>query len=162
MQKPPKTARARRAAPVSDEALGTWLSVVRAYHLCDAVMARRRAALGVRTADHEILANLLREPGMTQQALARRCFTAKSHISALLNALEARGWVRREAHPDDARSKRLFLSAAGERQAARTLSAQDEVVAGMCADESDAALLEVKAAMLRVAERLQGMLGDKP
>ena len=139
MQKPSRRAQKAGAVTVSDEAVGTWLSVVRAYHLCDAVMARRMAALGVRTADHEILANLLREPGITQQALARRCFTAKSHISALLNSLEERGWVRRETHPEDARSKRLLLSAAGERQAAKTLAAQDEVVAGMCEDESDAA-----------------------
>lgn len=138
--------------------MGTWLSVVRAYNLCDALMARRLAALGVRTAEHEILANLLSDPGLTQQALAQRCFTAKSHASALLGALEERGWVRREANPADARSKRLYLTAAGEAMAGRTTAAQAEVVAGMAEDESTADLLAVKAAMARVSDRLQAML----
>lgn len=69
----------------------SWLSVVNAYHLCDALMTRRLAELGVRTPEHEILANLRRAPGITQQVLASRCFSAKSHISALLTLLEGRG-----------------------------------------------------------------------
>lgn len=147
-------------APAGDPAVGTWLAVVRAYHLCDALMARRLAALGVRTAEHEILANLLRDPGLAQQALAQRCFTAKSHVSALLTALEERGWVRREANAADARSKLLFLTPEGERMAMMTAAVQAEVIAGMCVDESDAALLAVKAAMGRVGERLGAMLAQ--
>jgi DNA-binding MarR family transcriptional regulator len=158
MQNIRKQARPVARTPVDEAALGTWLSVVRAYHLCDALMARRLAALGVRTAEHEILANLLREPGITQQQLAQRCFTAKSHISTLLSSLEERGWVRRETNPADARSKQLYLTAAGERMAAKTGAVQADVVAGMCAGEQARALLDVKAAMVRVSERLQRLL----
>lgn len=142
----------------ADPAVGTWLSVVRAYHLCDALMARRLAEAGVRTAEHEILANLLREPGLTQRVLAQRCFTAKSHVSALLDTMEARGWVKREANPADARSKCLVLTRAGERLATRTVALQAEVVAGMCEGETTAALTEVRAAMGRVGERTRAML----
>jgi glycosyltransferase A (GT-A) superfamily protein (DUF2064 family) len=81
------------------QAIRTWLSVVRAYHLCDAVMVERLAALDVRTAEHEVLANLVRDPGISQQVLAARCFTAKSHISALLRALEERGLVVANSTP---------------------------------------------------------------
>lgn len=139
-------------------AVGTWLSVVQAYNQCDALMARRLAALGVRTAEHEILANLLRDPGLTQQALAQRCFTAKSHVSTLLTALESRGWVLREAHEQDARAKRLSLTPEGERVALQTATVQAEVIAGMCDGESEQALLQVRAAMERVSARLQAML----
>ncbi len=152
-----------QAAPVealtaSDVAVGTWLSVVRGFYLCDALMARRLAEVGVRTAEHEILANLMREPGIGQQALAQRCFSAKSHISTLLTMLEGRGWVRREADPADARAKRLYLTEAGEEIALRSLAVQAEVVAGMCESESADDLLGVKAAMGRVSGRLQAML----
>ena len=55
------------------------------------------------------------QPGEAgQQALAARCFSAKSHISGLLTELEQRGWVRREPDPADARAKRLYLQPAGE------------------------------------------------
>jgi DNA-binding MarR family transcriptional regulator len=111
--------------------------------------------LGVRTAEHEILANLRREPGLSQQALAARCFTAKSHISALLTALEERGWLRREPDPTDARAKRLFLEPAGARVAERTARVQEQVVAAMSAAVSPSALAQVQAAMTAVSERLQ-------
>ena len=54
-----------------------WLSIARTSYLCDALLARRLGALGVRTAEHEVLANLRRDPGIGQQTRARRCFNAK-------------------------------------------------------------------------------------
>ena len=61
MRKSLKTAPARAArdrAPHADggsdsAAVRSWLSVVNAYHLCDALMARRLGELGVRTPEHE-------------------------------------------------------------------------------------------------------------
>jgi DNA-binding MarR family transcriptional regulator len=146
--------------PAAPATLGTWLAVANAYHLCERLMSQRLAALGVKTAEHEILANLLRDPGLTQRALAERCFTAKSHASALLDVMEDRGWVRREPNPTDARSKQLFLTRAGERLATRTAAVQAQVIAGLCEGETNAALLEVRAAMGRVGDRLQAMLGS--
>jgi len=150
---------ATRTSPRSaDGTVRSWLSVVRAYHLCDAVMTRRLGELGVKTPEHEILANLQRDPGLTQQALAQRCFTAKSHISGLLSSLEERGWVRREPDPSDARAKRLFLQPAGERVAERTAVVQAEVVAAMAAAVSPAEMAQVTDAMGRVSEALQALL----
>jgi len=139
-------------------AVRSWLSVVNAYHLCDALMARRLAVLGVRTPEHEILANLRRDPGITQQVLASRCFSAKSHISALLTLLEGRGWVRREPDPVDARAKRLFLQPQGEHIAARTAEVQAAVVAAMVEGETAATLGAVAEAMQRVGARLKTQL----
>lgn len=149
-----------RATAAGDAALRSWLLVVRACHLCDAVMARRLGDLGVRTPEHEILANLLRDPGITQQVLAKRCFSAKSHISALLGSLEERAWVRREADPADARAKRLFLAPEGERMAALTGAVQADVVAAMAAAVDPAAMLQVTLAMQQVGERLSQMLDE--
>lgn len=151
----PKTAR----APLADEAaVRSWLSVVRAYNECDALMARRFAALGVRTAEHEILANLRRDPGLTQQALAARCLTAKSSLSGVITELEQRGWVRREVDPSDARAKRLTLTAEGSRMAERTARAQAEVVALMTTGYEQADLEQVRSVMTTVSERLRQAL----
>jgi DNA-binding MarR family transcriptional regulator len=156
---PPLSRSKSSRQPLADEtAVRSWLSVVLAYNQCDALMARRFAALGVRTAEHEVLANLRRDPGLSQQALAARCFTAKSHISGLLSDLEQRGWVRRESDPADARAKRLTLTAEGARVAERTARAQAEVVALMTAGYSPADLDQVRSVMLTVSERLQQAL----
>ncbi|HYE40164.1 MAG TPA: MarR family transcriptional regulator [Ramlibacter sp.] len=136
----------------------TWLSVVRAYHLCEAVMSSRLAELGVRLGEHEILGNLSSKPGMTQQMLASRCFTAKSHMSALVGQLETRGLVRREPDPKDARAKQLFLTRAGEALARRTGAVQAQVVEAMAASVSPDEMALIDAAMARVSERLEKLL----
>jgi DNA-binding MarR family transcriptional regulator len=148
-----------RKPPADDEAaLRSWLSVVRTYHLCDALMARRLAELGVRTPEHEILVNVQREPGIGQQALAQRCFTAKSHISGLVGDLESRGWLRREPDPKDARAKCLYLTAAGAAMAQQTSAVQAEVVALMGQALTPAAMAQVAAAMSKVGQALQAAL----
>ena len=144
------------------QAVKAWLAVVRAYHQCDAVMTARLAKLGVRTAEHEILANLVREPGISQQALAARCFTAKSHVSALLRTMEERGWVRRDADPVDARARRLYVTRSGEAIARRTLAVQAEIVQAMTKAAPSKDLAFIEAAMNRVSERLEGLrAGDR-
>jgi DNA-binding MarR family transcriptional regulator len=151
-------ATATRPSSGDDDAVRSWLAVVRAYHLCSELMALRLGALGVRTAEHEILANLRREPGLSQQALAARCFTAKSHVSGLLGEMESRGWVRREADPADGRVKRLVLAPAGARIAERTAAVQADVVALMTAGVPRGELEQVRAAMAGVSGRLQAAL----
>lgn len=146
-------------APLADErAVRSWLSVVRAYHLCDALLTRRLAALGVRSVEHEILANLRRDPGLSQQVLAARCFTAKSHLSGVLTELEQRGWVRRESDPTDARAKRLSLTPEGARVAERTARAQADVVSTMGEGLSPATLDQVREVMEAVCDRLRAAL----
>ena len=145
-------------SPVDRQAVKSWLSVVRAYHLCDALMASRLAALGVRTAEHEVLANLARDPGISHQVLAARCFTAKSHISALLRSLEERRLVRREADPNDGRAWRLFLTRSGEALARRTLAAQSQIVEAMVEGVSVEEMAFIEKAMGRVSERLQALV----
>lgn len=148
----------RRSKPQDDDATRTWLAVVRAYHQCSELLAHRLGELGVRMAEHEILVNLRREPGLSQQTLAMRCFTAKSHMSALLGELESRGWVRREPDPADGRAKRLLLAPAGVRMAERAAAVQAEVVALMTEGVPSRELDQVRSAMTEVSSRLQAAL----
>ena len=59
--------RTPRKRQPSAHTLKSWLSVVRAYHLCEAVLSQRVSTLGLRLGEHEVLVNLLRLPGLTQQ-----------------------------------------------------------------------------------------------
>lgn len=148
-------------ARTEDSAIRSWLAVVRAYHLCSELLAQRLGAAGVRTAEHEILVNLLREPGVSQQTLAARCFTAKSHVSTQLVDMEARGWLKREPDPADGRVKRLVLTAAGVRMAERTAAVQAQVVALMTEGMAPEGLEQVRAAMVGASAKLLAAL-DHP
>lgn len=147
------------AASTDDSPTRSWLSVVRAYHLCSELIAQRLAPLGVKTSEHEILINLRRQPGLSQQSLAARCFTAKSHISGLLGDLESRGWISRQADPADGRVKRLALTAAGAEMAERTAAVQAEVVCLMTEGIPQEDLLHVTRSMGEVSSRLEEGLG---
>jgi DNA-binding MarR family transcriptional regulator len=136
-----------------------WFAVVRAYNLCDAVMTARLAALGLRVGEHEVLANLHREPGLTQQQLAGRCFVAKSGVSMLVGRMEGEGLVIREPDALDARLRRLRLSARGAALARRSMAVQAEVIAAMAAPVTAAELGVVDDVMRRVSAQLERLLG---
>ncbi len=146
-----------KTAPSAD-AVRSWLSVVRAYNLCDTLLARELASIGLRNAEYEILANLLREPGLSQQALAERCFTAKSHISGLLTSMQERLWLRRESNPLDARAKSLYLEPAGQEIAERGKLIQAAVVNVMARAISPEQMSQVSEAMQGVSTALETQL----
>ena len=144
-------------APSSPHGTLAWLAVVRAYNLCDAVMSTRLAALGLRVGEHEVLAHLATAPGITQQALAARCFVAKSGVSMLLTQMQAQGLVRREADAQDARVWRLSLTSDGAALARATMTIQAEVIGAMAAGVSDAELATVARVMDSVSAALEAL-----
>ncbi len=148
----------RQVRVPQDDAVRSWLSVVRTYHLCSELISLRLAELGVKTSEHEVLINLQRDPGLSQQALAHRCFTAKSHISALLSDLERRQLIAREPHPTDGRAKCLALTGEGAQLAYKCAMVQTEVVALMTAGFAPAELQGLQAQMGQVSSRLEAAL----
>jgi DNA-binding MarR family transcriptional regulator len=132
-----------------------WLKVVEAYGLCDQLLTERLAKVGVPIAEHDVLMALLRNPGATQQHIAKSCFVAKSGVSMLLVKLEAAGMVRREADKTDGRIKRAYLSTKGEKLAIKTLKIQQEVVELMAKPLSDTDLKHIATVMESVSTRLK-------
>lgn len=136
-----------------------WVAVVRAYNLCDAVLSERIEALGLKTAEHEVIVSLLLYPGVTQQQLASHSFTAKSVMSVLVNKLEQGGLISRTVDARDSRAWRLQLTAKGEKLARRALAIQNEVVTAMTAEFTPAELAELTAASQRACRALEKMRG---
>ena len=66
-----------------------------------------------------MMREVLREPGITVNELARRTRMAKSQVSMLVAALVSDGLIRREEDPDDQRLVRLFPTNDGTARAAR-------------------------------------------
>ena len=61
-----------------------------------------------------LLRLISREPGLSQQAVARRLGTPPSRLVALVDGLEQRGLIERRRNPGDRRNYALHPTAAGE------------------------------------------------
>jgi DNA-binding MarR family transcriptional regulator len=144
---------------LSPDTMQSWLSVVRVYHLCEAVLSQRLGALGLKLPEHELLVNLLRHPGLTQQQLAQRCFVAKSGISMLVTRMVDAGRVQREADAVDARVWRLTLTPEGRALAERSQQVQAGVIGEMSEFSSPAEQKIIADAMERASAVLEGALG---
>ena len=81
----------------------------------------RAAALDFTRPQAGLLRLISREPGLSQQAVARRLGTPPSRLVALVDGLEQRGLIERRRNAGDRRNYALHLTAAGE-QAMAALS----------------------------------------
>jgi DNA-binding MarR family transcriptional regulator len=138
-----------------DRGTDAWLKVVEAYNLCNQLLGERLALVNVPVPEHEVLMTLLRNPGATQQQVAKGCFVAKSGVSMLLAKLEKSGLVRREPDEVDTRIKRTYLTAKGEKFAAKTMKIQQEIVELMAKPISDTELNTISQVMESVSSRLK-------
>jgi len=81
---------------------------------------RRVKSLGLTRSQWWVLNNLFRGDGLTQTELADLLEIEKPTLGRLVDRLEAKGWVRREADARDGRVWRVYLTAEVE-PAMRTL-----------------------------------------
>ncbi len=71
--------------------------------------------LGVGSGTHHLLRHIHLSPGITQKELSRRTQIDKGTAARGVAELEAAGFVRREADPEDRRARRLYLTDEGKR-----------------------------------------------
>ena len=74
----------------------------------------RAAALDFTRPQAGLLRLISREPGLSQQAVARRLGTPPSRLVALVDGLEERGLIERRRNPGDRRNYALHPTPAGE------------------------------------------------
>ncbi len=132
-----------------------WLAVARAHSLWSQRLAAELGPLGLRMSQFDIMANLLYEPGMTQQRLAEKIFVGRSNLSMALPDLENLGWIRRENDEEDRRAKRLFLTSEGERIARLGLAAECRLLDEMMEVLTEEECNQVGNSMRRLGDRLK-------
>ncbi|KAF0229464.1 MAG: MarR family transcriptional [Beijerinckiaceae bacterium] len=132
-----------------------WLAVARVHSLWAQRLAAALVPLGLRMAQFDIMANLLYEPGMTQQRLAEKIFVGRSNLSMALPDLEAIGWVRRDADAEDRRVRRLFLTEEGTRITHLALEEECKLLDEMMDALSEAECNQLGDFMRRLAEQLK-------
>lgn len=102
---------------------------------------RRVRELGLTRSQWWVLTHLFRKDGITQSELAETLELEKPSLGRLLDRLEAKGWVRREACPNDRRAKRIFLTQAADTpmQVMREIASgvREDALSGLSDDDRD-------------------------
>jgi DNA-binding MarR family transcriptional regulator len=113
----------------TDEALIPALE--RATHTVALWVERTFADLRLTQAEAHALAYLARHPDASINDLHHSLGHKRSTLTSLLDRLEARGWVRREAHPASRRLVRIALTEDGQVVAGRVSANLRELEARM-------------------------------
>lgn len=102
---------------------------------------RRVKELGLTRSQWWVLTHLFRRDGVTQSELAEVLELERASLGRLLDRLEAKGWVRREADARDRRAKRVFLTEAVEppMKTMRRIAAnvRQDALSGLSPEEQD-------------------------
>ncbi len=106
----------------------SWVSVARACQLMQSALARELAPLDIKPPHLDILANLYRYEGISQQELARKLLVGRSNISMTLPQMERRGLIERRGDSRDKRVLRLHLTSDGKALAERALQIQTALI----------------------------------
>lgn len=132
-----------------------WLAVARTSQLFQRIMTQALVPLGLEVAHYDVLANVARDEGLSQQVLARRLLVAKSNVSALLAVLERKGLIERVRHQTDARVRLVSLTLEGREVTMRATKEHARIVAQVMAAISSQEAETVKIAMIKITASLQ-------
>lgn len=97
----------------NDEFVGVLISDV--ARLMRTVFDRRVRRIGLTRAQWLVLTRLYRRPGASQSELAEMMEVEKASAGRMIDRLEAKGWVTRQAQAGDRRVNRIYLTREAER-----------------------------------------------
>jgi DNA-binding MarR family transcriptional regulator len=106
----------------------SWIAVGRACQLMQQSLGRALAHLDIKTPHLDILINLFRFEGISQQELARKLLVGRSNMSMLLPQMEKRGLIERRGDRHDKRVLRLYLTAEGRRVTEEAMTIQTGLI----------------------------------
>jgi DNA-binding MarR family transcriptional regulator len=130
----------------------TWIAVGRACQLMQLTLARNMAHLDIKPPHLDILLNLYRREGISQQELARKLLVGRSNMSMLLPQLEKRGLIVRRGDGKDKRVLRLFLTPQGKEITEQAMEIQTALIDTVMKSASE-------ERCLMVAEHMEKIVG---
>lgn len=101
---------------LADISVSLWVRLLESHNLMLAELRRRfvPGRGGAATLPRfDLLANLIREDGLTLAALSRRMLVTAGNVTGLVDRAERDGLVERRADPGDRRLSRVFLTKKG-------------------------------------------------
>ncbi len=118
----------KQAFPWDHPRFRSWIAVARACQLMQQALGRALAPLDIKPPHLDILVNLYRFEGISQQELARKLLVGRSNMSMLLPQMEKRGLLERRPDPRDKRILRLFLTDGGRSLSEKAMGIQTELI----------------------------------
>lgn len=165
-----KTRPARRAQSDSvkaDSDASSRRDIKLGYLIHDVSRMRRTAfdqivkPLGVTRAQWWVIAHLARHDGMVQTQLAAMLDVGKASLGALLDRLEATGFIERRPEPSDRRVKRVFLTKSSHQLLEKLVIAESEFNANILAGLTENDRKELVRLLSMIKDTMTGMdLGE--
>ncbi|CAD7035403.1 MarR family transcriptional regulator [Pseudorhizobium halotolerans] len=138
----------------------SWIAVARACQLMQSALARDLSPLDIKPPHLDILVNLFRFEGISQQELAHKLLVGRSNVSMTLPQLERRGLIERRGDKRDKRVLRLFLTKEGRRVTEEGMRIQTALINNILSATPIEECLAIGSNMERVVAALQSEMGD--
>jgi DNA-binding MarR family transcriptional regulator len=140
----------------------TWIAVGRACQLMQLTLARNIAHLDIKPPHLDILINLYRREGISQQELARKLLVGRSNMSMMLPQLEKRALIERRGDGRDKRVLRLFLTDEGRDITEKAMEIQTALIDVVMGTTSESSCLDVALHMENIVGTLLATDGQHP
>ncbi|MBX4954573.1 MarR family winged helix-turn-helix transcriptional regulator [Rhizobium lentis] len=138
----------------------SWIAVARACQLMQQSLARSLADLDIKPPHLDILVNLYRFEGISQQELARKLLVGRSNMSMLLPQMEKRGLIERRGDERDKRVLRLYLTGEGRRLTEAAMVIQTDLIERTLSEEPIEQCMATATSMERIITVLLKDLSD--
>jgi DNA-binding MarR family transcriptional regulator len=145
----------KQALPWDNPRFKNWVALVRAHNAVERALSRALQPLDLKTAHLDILLNVFRFPGLSQQELARKLLVGRSNVTMLLPQLEKRGLITRTADGNDKRVWRLDLTEPGLALTRQAIEIHVALIEKVMGTSSKAECDVVGETMMRVSEMLR-------
>ncbi|OWV86699.1 MarR family transcriptional regulator [Rhizobium sp. R72] len=139
----------------------SWINVARACQLMQQSLGRSLSELDIKTPHLDILINLYRFEGISQQELARKLLVGRSNMSMLLPQMEKRGLIERRGDAKDKRVLRLFLTQEGREVTEKAMIIQTDLIERVLSPEPIEQCMAMADSMERIIRVLQRDLVDE-
>lgn len=140
-------------------ALDAYSTLQRAAFMASAHVEQAVHPFGLSASQFGVLETLQSRGPVHQQELAEALGRSKAQMTAIIDALEARGWARRERHATDRRFISVYLTDSGREVLVSTTPARSDAIVAIMRDLSG----EQRARLARLCRRLLRVLDpDQP
>ena len=137
-------------------------SITDVARLMRTVFERRVRAVGLTRAQWLVIARVHRRPGLSQSEVADLLEIEKASAGRLIDRMQAKGWLRRQADPGDRRVNRLHLTPTANRLHAVIWPLAEATVDEALGDLSAKERRALTGFMTRVKSKLQALAEHDP
>lgn len=144
-----------QSLPFDHPRFRSWIAVGRACQTMQAALTKALAPLDLKPPHLDVLVNLYRFEGLTQQELARKLLVGRSTVSMTLPQLEKRGLIERQGDREDRRVLRLRLTPTGRDAAMKAMAIQTALIDAILSPTSVEDCAVIAETMEAMVQRLQ-------